>query len=177
MDRNNYLRILIMAGLIFFAAFSRLIAHPINMSPIMAIALFGGAYFDNKRLAFLLPLLAMALSDIFLGFYMVSIFVYVSFGLGLLIGFMLRNRVKLHNIILATFTSSVVFFLITNFGSWLTDPMYQPLSFASLSRCYTLAIPFFRNSLLGDAGYVTVLFGSYALVNKLVPALSLKKIL
>ena len=176
MDRINYLRILTMAGLIFLAAFSRLVAHPANMSPIMAIALLGGAYFDDKRLAFLLPLLAMVLSDIFLGFYMVSIFVYISFGIGILIGFVLRKRVKVQNIVLATIAGSVVFFMITNFGSWLTDPMYQPLNFASLSRCYTLAIPFFRNTVLGDMGYVVVLFGSYALAERFVPALSLKKI-
>lgn len=176
MDRNNYLKILTMAGLIFLAAFSRLVAHPANISPIMAIALFGGAYFEDKRLAFLLPLLAMALSDVFLGFYMVSIFVYISFGIGLLIGFILRKRVKMQNVILASLAGSIVFFLITNFGSWLTDPMYQPLNFESLARCYTLAIPFFRNTLLGDMGYIAVLFSCYALAERFVPALSSRKI-
>ncbi|MFC2131388.1 DUF6580 family putative transport protein [Bacteroidota bacterium] len=171
MNKNNYTRFAALAGLIFIAALTRLIDHPANISPIMAIAIFGGAYFSDKRLAFILPLLAMALSDLILGFYLISMFVYLSFGLGIFLGFALKNRIKVRNVFFAALSGSVLFFLITNLGSWLTDPMYQPLSIESLIRCYELAIPFFRNTLIGDMAYVTALFGSFALAEKYVPVL------
>lgn len=174
MLKNLNNRFFLIAGLIILAAITRLIDHPANFSPILAIALFAGATIENKWFALLIPFLAMALSDFIIGFHLISVFVYFSFGIALMIGFYLRNRLKPSNVLLATLTGSVIFFIITNFGSWLTSPMYQPLSFESLTRCYTLAIPFFRNSLLGDLTYVTVLFGSFALAGKYVPVFSKK---
>lgn len=162
-------RFVLLAGLIVLAALTRLIDHPANVSPIMAIAIFGGALFDNKKIAFIAPLAAMMLSDIILGFSLISIFVYSAFIVGILIGLALKHKVKVRNIIIASLSGSVIFFLITNFGSWMIDPMYQPLSIESLMRCYTLAIPFFRNTLLGDIIYVAVLFGSYSLATRLLP--------
>jgi len=162
-------RYFLLAGLIVLAALTRLIDHPANISPIMAIAIFGGALFDNKKIAFIAPLAAMFLSDLFLGFSLISLFVYSAFILGIFIGFMIKNNLKVRNIIIASLSGSVIFFLITNFGSWMIDPMYQPLSIESLMRCYTLAIPFFRNTLIGDVVYVAVLFGSYSLATRFLP--------
>ncbi len=172
MNNNQYLRYLLLGGLILLAALTRLIEHPANFSPIMAIAIFGGAYFGDKRAAFAAPLLAMALSDIFLGFHLISLFVYASFVLGIFIGFMIKNRVKVKNVFFAALGGSVLFFIVTNFGSWLIDPMYKPLTFESLIRCYTLALPFFRNALAGTLVYSAVMFGAYSLAEKYVFALN-----
>ncbi len=168
-DSTNNTRFFLLAGLIILAALTRLIDHPANISPIMAIAIFGGALFDNKKIAFVAPLVAMFLSDLFLGFSMISIFVYSGFVIGIFIGFLLKRNIKVRNIIIASLSGSVVFFLLTNLGSWMIDPMYQPLSVESLMRSYTLAIPFFRNSVLGDIVYVAVLFGSYSLATRFLP--------
>jgi hypothetical protein len=176
MTQNNNIRFFAIAGLVILAALLRLIDHPANVSPIMAIAIFSGVYFSDKRFALLIPIGAMLLSDLFLGYYLVSIFVYAGFGTGIIIGYLLKSRVKIQNVILASIAGSMLFFLITNFGSWLTDPMYQPLTVESLIRCYGLAIPFFRNTLLGDMAYVTVLFGSFALAEKYIPVIQVKQI-
>jgi len=170
MTQNNNFSFFAAAGLVILAAFVRLIDHPANVSPIMAIAIFSGAYFSNKRFALLIPIGAMLLSDLFLGYYLVSVFVYAGFALGIFIGYLIKSGVKIQNVFIASLTGSLVFFVITNFGSWLTDPMYQPLTWDSLVSCYALAIPFFRNTLLGDLAYITVLFGSYALAEKYIPA-------
>ena len=175
MTQNNSFRFYAMAGLVIIAALLRLIDHPANVSPIMAIAIFSGAYFADKRFALLIPIGAMLLSDLFLGYYLVSLFVYAGFGIGIFIGYLIKSQVKIQNVFLASLIGSLVFFVITNFGSWLTDPMYQPLTTESLIRCYALAVPFFRNTLLGDLAYVTVLFGSFALAEKYVPALEKRR--
>jgi len=152
--------------IIIFAALMRLVPHPPNVAPIAAMALFGGAYL-NKRYALIVPLVALFLSDIFLGFYSGMIFVYGSFFLTGLIGLWLKNHKTLQNIILASLTSSILFFLITNFGVWVTGTMYAK-SFSGLMESYIMGLPFFRNTLLGDLGYVGVFFGGYALVLRFI---------
>ena|ERR1700722_8606644 len=148
--------------IITFAVVLRLLPHPANVAPIAAMALFGGAYL-NKKYALIVPLVALFLSDIFLGFYSGMIFVYGSFFLTGLIGLWLKNHKSLQNVILASLTSSILFFLITNFGVWLTGTMY-PQSFNGLRDSYVMGLPFFRNTLIGDLGYVGLFFGGYELV-------------
>jgi hypothetical protein len=169
MEQKKKYIFLLMAGLVIIAAFLRLIDHPANVSPIMAIAIFSGAYFSEKRFALLIPISAMLISDAFLGYYIISIFVYLAFVFGIFIGYLIKTKVKIQNVFIASLSGSVIFFIITNFGSWLTDPMYQPLTLDSLIRCYYLAIPFFRNTLLGDLAYITAIFGSYALAGRYLP--------
>ena len=144
--------------LIIFAALSRFIPHPPNFAPIAAMALFGGVYFD-KRFALLVPLAAMLLSDYFIGFHNVILFVYGSFLLVGLIGLWLKRNKKVRWIVGASIGSSILFFLITNFGVWLMGA--YPPTLAGLAECYVAAIPFFRNTLVGDLFYVAVLFGLY----------------
>ncbi len=157
--------------LILFAAFSRLIPHPMNFAPIAAIALFAAVYMDRKY-AFILPIAAMLLSDIFIGFYSGIWWVYGTFALIALFGLWLKKRVenksglgKAGYIYATTLVSSIVFFLVTNFGVWISGFMYE-MNFKGLIECYTMAIPFFRNSLGGDLFYVTALFGAYELAVK-----------
>ncbi len=173
MKQNNKLLIMI-SGLVLLAALTRLIDHPANFTPIMAIAIFSGTYIQDKKFAILIPITAMIISDLFLGFYTISIFVYLSLILGVLIGKLIQNRVKFTNIILSLFAGSMIFFIITNFASWLLDPMYQPLSFESLQRCYYLAIPFYRNAIFGDIFYGLVLFSAYNLSYKYLPVFNEK---
>ena len=147
--------------LILFAAFSRILPHPANFTPVAAIALFSGTYL-NKKYMLVVPIAAMLLSDLIIGFHSGMIWVYGSFVLIGLIGLWLKNHKKIGNIIGAALLSSIIFFIITNFGVWLTG--YYGLTFNGIIECYTMAIPFFRNSLAGDAIYCAVMFGVYEII-------------
>lgn len=156
--------------MIFAAAFVRLIPHPPNFSPIAAMALFGGAYFNKKSLAFIIPLTAMFLTDAIIGFYSYAWMVYLSFALIVLLGIVMLKKVSVKNLIIASLTASVSFFAITNFGVWALGTLY-PKTPAGLMESYIAAIPFFQNALIGDLFFVGVMFGVYELVKHKVPAL------
>ena len=146
--------------LVFVAAFSRLLPHPANFTAIGAIALFGGVYLE-KRFAFVVPILAMLMSDYFIGFYSGMYWVYGSFVLIGLVGVWLKNHKKPLVILGGTFVSSILFFAITNFGVWMTSgSMYAP-TWAGLVECYVFAIPYFRNTVGGDIFFVAVMFAAY----------------
>ncbi len=166
------------SGLILFSALSRLLPHPLNFSPIGAMALFGGVYLE-KRLAFILPLFAMLLSDVILGFHSQIIFVYGSFLVIGFIGQWLKNRKSVGMITLSTLASSLIFFVITNFGMWFMQRFYStPLytnDVSGLVTCFVAAIPFFQNTLAGDVVYVSVMFGAFELAKKFVPQALLQK--
>jgi hypothetical protein len=170
-------RSLALSVFVLSAALARLLPHPPNVTPIAAMALFGGAYLRNSKLAFLLPLTAMLLSD--LGLFALgqvplpgaqSLWVYGSFALTVCIGILLRQNRRALPIAGATLASAVVFYLVANFGVWATGALY-PRTAAGLVACYTAAIPFFRNMLLGDACYAALLFGGFALAEKRFPVL------
>jgi hypothetical protein len=148
--------------LIVAAAASRLLPHPPNVTPVAALALFGAVHLD-RRVALVVPLAALLLSDLVLGFYQGMIWVYGSFVLIGLVGFWLKRHPGIVPAAGATLVSSVLFFIVTNFGFWTTGLLY-PMDGAGLLECYAAAIPFFRNTLIGDAAYVTLLFGASALV-------------
>jgi len=161
------------AGFILIGAFARLIPHPANFAPIAAMAIFGGVYLSKKQ-AFTLPILAMILSDFFLGFDSVPmrLSVYGSFLLAVLIGFWIKNHKNTKHIVFASLFSSIVFFVITNFSVWAFTSMY-PKNASGLFEAYYLAIPFFRNTILGDLFYSGVFFGGYEFVKKLVGRLNI----
>lgn len=161
--------LVLIAGIVLAAA-SRLMPHPPNVTPIAAMALFGGVHFSNPAAAYLVPLAAMALSDLVLGFHDTLPFVYGSFVLIVLIGSRLRREKTLVSVTIAALGSSVLFFLVTNFGVWATGTLY-PKSWAGLATAYLAALPFFRNTVLGDLSYVAVLFGGFALLERYLPAL------
>jgi hypothetical protein len=163
-------RFLVLGGIILAAAASRLIPHPPNFSPIMAMALLGGACFVQKRWAFVVPLAAMLFSDAVLGFHRFVPVVYGSFALIVCLGFWLRTRRTAVPIACAALAGSVLFFIITNFAVWALGSLYAKTT-EGLAACYLAAIPFFGNSLLGDAAYTVWLFGGLALAEKWMPAL------
>jgi hypothetical protein len=157
-------------GMILAAAASRLLPHPPNFAPIAAMALFGGACFADRRAAFLVPLAAMFLSDLALGWHRTLPVVYGSFVVIVCLGGWLRERRTAVPIAAAALTASVLFFVLTNFGVWALGSLY-PHTREGLLACYVAAIPFFHNTVLGDALYATVLFGGLALAEKGLPAL------
>lgn len=146
---------------IIVAIILRLLPHPPNFAPIAAIALFGGTYL-GKKYALLVPLAAMIVSDYFIGFYDLKLMlaVYGSFLLIGLLGLWLKQHKSVRNITGVTLLGSILFFIITNFAVWAFSSWY-PHNFTGLWQCYVLALPFFRNTLLGDLFYVSVLFGAY----------------
>lgn len=158
------------SAIIFALAMFRLLPHLPNVSPVAAMALFGGAYFADKRMAFIVPFVALFLSDLVLGLHNSMIFVYAGFALTVAIGFLLKNRVTITNTVFATVVSSVLFFLLTNFGAWMTSGLYVK-SVEGLMQAYAAGIPFFQNSLLGNLVFVAVIFGGYQLLQKNVAAL------
>jgi hypothetical protein len=163
-------RFLTVAALIVAAAATRLLPHPLNFAPVTAIALFGGAKFADRRLAFLVPFVAMLLSDLVLGFHTTMPFVYGSFALIVCLGLMLRRRQRALPIAVMTISGSGLFFIVTNFGFWMMGSDY-PKTIAGLTECYVAAIPFFQSTLLGDAVYTSVLFGTFAIAETLLPVL------
>jgi hypothetical protein len=157
-------RLVALISIILAAALSRLLPHPPNMTSVAAVALFGGAYFSDRRLAFLVPLTALFVSDLFLGFYSHMEVQYLSFALIVCIGLWLEKDRSVLRIAVAALASSVLFFLLTNFGVWAFGSLY-PRTLDGLLDCYIAAIPFFRNTLQGDV-LSLILFGGFALLER-----------
>ena len=168
---DNRARLLALVAAIFAAAAMRLLPHPPNFSPIAAMALFSGAYLPKRVLAFAAPFGALILSDLLLGgFYDGIAVVYASFGLTVLIGWAVARRKTPLTIVGAALASSLLFFVLTNFGVWQFSGFY-PRTWEGLVACYSAAIPFFQNTLAGDLVFTALLFGGFALAEQLLPAL------
>lgn len=168
-------RFIVLTLIVILAAFSRalplVIAHTWNFTAVGALAIFAGAQFNDKRLAFIMPLAAMALADLLFlknGF---SLLVYSGFIAMVACGFLIRNKVNTTNVILASFISASVFYLITNFSFFYPVSLY-PRNFSGIIASYTAALPFFRNMLLGNLVYSAVLFGGFYLLAKRYPVLA-----
>src|SRR5215831_7076349 len=162
---------IIIAVLILVASLGRLLTnwlHIYNFSPIAGMALFGGAYFRDKKLAFIVPIICMLITDAFLGFYSGMIVTYAVFALITCIGFLLRDRVNVFSVISASLASSLLFFLITN----ALVCIEYPKEYSSLMAAYAAGIPFFGNTVAGDLFYSGVLFGSFELVKRNYPSLA-----
>jgi len=166
----SYLGIIV---LILFASFSRIIPHIPNFTPIGAIALFGGAYFKNKLHAFIIPILSLWVSDLVINNYILSYYYdeftwfypgflwqYSSFCIIIIIGYFYLKNLSLKKIFLSSIASSLLFFIITNFGVWISGSLY-PLNINGLITCYILAIPFLKGTLIGFLFYSSFLFGAF----------------
>ncbi len=168
---NLLYRTLLALALIVLAAALRIAPHPWNFTPVGAMALFSGAVLKDRRLAFFFPLLALFLGDIFIGFHKLMFVVYASFLVNVAIGLWLRDRRTVARVTLATFLGAIQFFIVTNFAVWALGNFY-PRTVAGLATCYLAGVPFFWNTLAGDAFYAALLFGGYALAERMLPALS-----
>ncbi len=143
----------LLIAFILIAVFFRLIPHPPNFTPVTSLALFSGIMFQRKWLSILIPITAMLLSDIVLGFGMISMWVYAAFMLVTISGWLL-NKMNVKSILI----SSLIFFIVSNFGVWFMD---YPHTIEGLGMCYTLAIPFFGYSIIGDLVWGHIIKYSY----------------
>ena len=149
---------------VLLGAGMRLVPHAPNFAPIAAIAIFGAAYLP-KKLGYILPLCAMFLSDIIIGFYSVPIMVsvYLSFVVAGFLGTRLRGNANAVNTVGVSVASSLLFFLVTNAAVWVWGGMY-PLTGAGLILSYIMGLQFLKYTLLGDLFYISVFFGGYYMV-------------
>lgn len=167
-------RFIVLSLLVIAAASTRalpyLIPHIWNFTAVGALAIFAGALFSNKRLAFIMPLAAMAISDLFIGNGF-SLLVYLGFTAMVACGFLLREKVNVTNVALASFISASVFYLITNFAFFYPISLY-PHNISGVLTSYAAGLPFFRNMLVGNLVFSAVLFSSFYLLAKRYPALA-----
>ncbi len=163
-------RLLLIVALIILAAAARLLPHPANVTPVAAIALFSGAFLANRSLAYIVPLAAMLASDMVIGLHSTMLFVYVGMLMTVMLGQALRQRIRPLPVAAATLASSIIFFVLTNFGTWLVGGLY-PATIDGLAACFVAAIPFFTNSLLGDMGFAALLFGVFYAAERSFPLL------
>ena len=143
-------------SMIILAVASRLLPHPPNFAPITGIALFAASKLNKKILAFLLPLFCLFITDLILGLGWINLFVYGAFGMISFIGMRIQ-KVSLLTVI----GSSLLFFIVSNLGVWL---LYYTLTLEGLLTCFTLAIPFFGNTITGDLVYTAVLFYGFSAI-------------
>jgi len=157
------------AALICLAALSRIAPHWWNLTAVGAVCLFGGAYFERKWLAFLVPLAALAISDVFLQTFVYrgmgpNYFKYVCFAVTVPLGMLLQGRTRLVPVASAAVGAAALFFLLSNFAVWYAgdgtgqERMY-PFTPAGLLACYIAAIPFSLNALYGNLVFSGLLFG------------------
>lgn len=183
-----YLRIGVLSLLILFATFSRIIPHMPNFSPLGAIGLFGAAHFAKKWQALLIPVTATWLSDLFINnviygayypeftwFYQGFYWQYGSYLLITLAGFFILKKVNFQRVITGAIISTAIFFLVSNFGVWVSGSMY-PQTLEGFISCYTAAVPFLKGTILGDLFYSGFLFGTFSLAQKQFPVLRLKNV-
>jgi hypothetical protein len=172
---TNKSRFIFIASAIFVAAISRVFPHIPNFTPIAAMALFGAVYFENKLAAIFIPLITMFLSDAVLqvttgwGFHSTLPYVYAAFILTSMIGFWVKRNTTVQTIAIGSVVSSVMFFIITNFGCWAAGGF--PGGLPGLNTTFVMGVPFFAPTLLGDLFFNTILFGTFYLAQRRFPAL------
>jgi len=160
-------------SLILILALARLMPHPINFTPVIAVAIMSGYFFKNIYLSFITLIVSMLIADLFIGFYENMIFVYLSLILISYTFYKFSKKINLKNLFFYGFAGSLTFFIISNFGVWalgspgINDLPYEK-SLSGLIECYILAIPFFGNTFLS-----TLVFSYPAIyIYKALPAWS-----
>ena len=173
---------LVLCGLLAFTVIYRLLVHyaagamPWNFTPVEAMALFGGAYFANRKLAIAVPLVAMVAADALIAlslpsaqiseWLLVAPVIYACVALTAVAGFALRGRVRVGNTAVAAIGSATGFYLVTNFFTWATTVMY-PHTLAGLGECYVAGWPFYQHGTLpGTLLWSALLFGGFALLGR-----------
>lgn len=134
-------------SLILLLAFSRILPHLPNFTPVIAVAIMSSYFFKNIYFSLAVLLISMLLSDIFIGFYSHIFFVYLSLFLITIVFFGINKKINLKSLFIFGFLGSLMFYLISNFGVWIVSDMYEK-NLSGLMSCYFLAIPFFKNTLL-----------------------------
>ena len=177
----------VLSIIILLAAFTRIMPHPPNFSPMAAIGLFGAAHFAKKWQAFFIPLIGIWVSDLvinnyvysssssnFVWFYSGFYWQYISYILIIFAGLFIFNRgISLTKMFGGMISSSGIFFLVSNFGVWTGGTMY-PKNFGGLITCYAAGVPFIHNTIISDVLFTTVLFGTYYLLQVEYSSLKIK---
>ena len=163
--KNNINSFILPVVIILSLSLTRLIPHPWNFTPMLAVGIFSGFYFKQFYLSLFIVILSMFIGDLYLGFHSTMFFTYISLAVAVVIGLFIKHF-KFTEILFSGLASSVSFFIITNFGAWLTLEMYEK-NFTGLLQSYVLAIPFFHNTLISTFLYLIVL--------KLIFDLAIKK--
>ena len=153
--KKNINNLLLPIVIILSLSLTRLIPHPWNFTPMLAVGIFSGFYFKQFYLSLFIVILSMFIGDLYLGFHSTMFFTYISLAVAVIIGLYIKHF-KFTEILFSGLASSVSFFIITNFGAWLTLEMYEK-NFAGLLQSYTLAIPFFHNTLISTFLYLILL--------------------
>ena len=133
-------------GLILIISFSRLIPHPPNFTPIIAVAILSGYFFKNLYVSIGVVITSVFLTDIMLGFYPSMVMVYLSLIIIVLSFYKLNNLINFKNLFLYGLSGSIIFFIFSNLGVWMFDALYEK-NINGLVQCYVMAIPFFKNTL------------------------------
>lgn len=157
MKNEKIISILVFLTLVTVAVMTRTTSHLWNLTAVGAVSLFAGAYFTKKWVAVLVPMLALMISDLVIGFDRQSMSVYLAYAVIVALGFFLQISSARLKVLAFSLLGSILFFLITNFTFWYAESLY-PHNFAGLMQSYTMGLPFFRNQLLGDIGFTFVLF-------------------
>ena len=177
----------VLSIIILLAAFTRIMPHPPNFSPMAAIGLFGAAHFAKKWQAFFIPLIGIWVSDLVINNYVYSssssnivwfysgfYWQYISYILIIFAGLFIFNRgISLTKMFGGMISSSGIFFLVSNFGVWAGGTMY-PKNFGGLITCYAAGVPFIHNTIISDVLFTTVLFGTYYLLQVEYSSLKIK---
>lgn len=167
MNTKKKLGLPLIISVVCLVSLSRLIPHPPNFTPVVALGLFSGAFIASRGLSLLVVLSSMFVADIFLGFHSTLPFVYFSLVFITLLGGMLHEKKRAFgSIACVTLGSSLLFFVLTNLGVWLMQDLY-PKTGLGLLMCYSAAIPFLKTAVLGDIFYTALLFLVFSEVKNL----------
>lgn len=158
-------RWLTIVGLIAFGVLARFAPHAPNFSPLAALALFSATYMRKFWQALIVPIGALLISDAILGFYPDMPIVYASFALITILGLTVKSNKSIVSFLGASVGSSVLFFVLTNFGVWWLGRIY-PLNAAGLGACFLAAIPFFQNTVTSTLLFGAVLFGAQEMLDR-----------
>lgn len=160
----------VLVGMIAFAVCVRLLIYfvpgalPYNFTPVEAIALFGGAYFSDRRLAFIVPLGAMFVADLVIGLHPLLPLIYACIAASVVLGFALRGKVSVARVAGCGILGSLLFFAVVSFAEWVIgDTSYCR---AGIVPCYVAALPFLKSSLAGTLLWSGILFGGFELMRR-----------
>ncbi len=150
--------------LLIIGMIARFVVHIPNFTPVIALALFSGTYLKS-RYSVILPVLFMVVTDSVIGFHDTILFTWGGVALIALMGHWLKRHKTASNTVMLSMSSAILFFIVTNFGTWLISGLY-PMTLDGLKECFILAVPFFRATLISTLVYSAVLFGTYELAAK-----------
>jgi hypothetical protein len=164
-NKSVGIEVTVAAVLIALSVGGRLLWHPAHVAPVAAAALFAGFFLRSRMLALTVPLAAMFLSDLAIGFYhpLVMAAVYAAMCFPVLLRRILRSDVTVLRLVACSLVSSVVLFVLSNAAVWQFGGLYDQ-SLSGLVACYTNALPFFRNTLAGDLVWTAILFSAHGLI-------------